>query len=87
MTAELSRKVYDDFIKDKSTTDNQKLCAVREVFEKYNLISGLHSCYSIKNKIYKNILPPLSLLEQNDYLDLEKKLNSLNFKSNSLVVA
>jgi 4-hydroxy-tetrahydrodipicolinate synthase len=41
VTAELSRKVYDDFIKDKNTTDNQKLCDVREAFEKYNLISGL----------------------------------------------
>jgi len=87
VTAELSRKVYDDFIKDKSTTDNQKLCDVREAFDKYNLISGLHSYYSTKDKIYKNILPPLSLLRQNDYLDLEKKLNSLNFKSNSLMVA
>jgi 4-hydroxy-tetrahydrodipicolinate synthase len=87
VTAELSRKVYDDFIKDKNTTDNQKLCDVREAFEKYNLISGLHSYYFTKDKIYKNILPPLSLLEQNDYLDLEKKLNSLNFKSNSLMVA
>jgi 4-hydroxy-tetrahydrodipicolinate synthase len=84
VTAELSRKVYDDFIKDKSTTYNQKLCDVREAFEKYNLISGLHSCYSVKNEIYKNILPPLSLLTQNDFLGLEKKLNSLNFKSNSL---
>jgi 4-hydroxy-tetrahydrodipicolinate synthase len=84
VTAELSRKVYDDFIKDKSTTHNQKLCDVREAFEKYNLISGLHSCYSVKNEIYKNILPPLSLLKQNDFLCLEKKLNSLNFKSNSL---
>ena len=87
VTAELSRKVYDDFIKDKSTTDNQKLCDVREAFDKYNLISALHSCYSVQDKIYKNVLPPLSLLEQNDYLDLEKKLNSLNFKSNSLMVA
>ena len=87
VTAELSRKVYDDFIKDKSTIDNQKLCDVREAFDKYNLISGLHSYYSTKDKIYKNILPPLSLLKQNDYLDLEKKLNSLNFKSNSLMVA
>ena len=87
VTAELSRKVYDDFITDKSTTDNQKLCAVREAFDKYNLISGLHSYYSTKDKIYNNILPPLSLLRQNDYLDLEKKLNSLNFKSNSLMVA
>jgi 4-hydroxy-tetrahydrodipicolinate synthase len=87
VTAELSRKVYDDFIKDKNTTDNQKLCDVREAFDKYNLISGLHSYYSTKDKIYNNILPPLSLLRQNDYLDLEKKLNSLNFKSNSIMVA
>ena len=87
VTAELSRKVYDDFIKDKSTTDNQKLCDVREAFDKYNLISGLHSYYSTKDKIYKNILPPLSLLEQNDFHDLIKNLSSLNFKSNSLMVA
>jgi 4-hydroxy-tetrahydrodipicolinate synthase len=87
VTAELSRKVYDDFITDKSTTDNQKLCAVREAFDKYNLISGLHSYYSTKDKIYKNILPPLSLLEQNDFHDLIKNLTSLNFKSNSLMVA
>ncbi|MDA9177446.1 dihydrodipicolinate synthase family protein [Candidatus Pelagibacter sp.] len=87
VTAELSRKVYDDFIKDKNTTDNQKLCDVREAFDKYNLISGLHSYYSTKDKIYKNILPPLSLLEQNDYKNLIKNLSSLNFKSNSLMVA
>src|SRR6056300_1524219 len=87
VTAELSRKVYDDFIKDKNTTDNQKLCDVREAFDKYNLISGLHTCYSVKDKIYKNILPPLNLLEQNDYQNLLKDLNSLNFKSNSLMVA
>ena len=87
VTAELSRKVYDDFIKDKSTTDNQKLCDVREAFDKYNLISGLHSYYSVKDKIYKNILPPLNLLKQNDYQNLLKNLSSLNFKSNSLMVA
>ena len=87
VTAELSRKVYDDFIKDKNTTDNQKLCDVREAFDKYNLISGLHSYYSTKDKIYKNILPPLSLLEQNDFHDLIKNLSALNFKSNSLIVA
>ena len=87
VTAELSRKVYDDFIKDKNTTDNQKLCAVREAFDKYNLISGLHSYYSTKDKIYKNILPPLSLLDKSDYLDLIKNLSSLNFKANSLMVA
>jgi len=87
VTAELSRKVYDDFIKDENTTDNQKLCNVREAFDKYNLISGLHSYYSTKDKIYKNILPPLSLLGQNDFQDLIKNLSALNFKSNSLMVA
>ena len=80
VTAELSRKVYDDFIKNKNTLNNQKLCDVREVFEKYNLISSLHSYYSVKDKIYKNLLPPLHLLEQNEYQDLEKNLNILNFK-------
>jgi len=87
VTAELSRKVYNDFKKDKNITDNQKLCDVREAFDKYNLISGLHSYYSAKDKIYKNILPPLSLLEQNDHQDLIKNLSALNFKSNSLMVA
>ena len=87
VTAELSRKVYNDFIKDKKITDNQKLCDVREAFDKYNLISGLHSYYSAKDKIYKNILPPLKLLEQNDHQDLIKNLSALNFKSNSLMVA
>ena len=87
VTAELSRKVYDDFMKDKSIIDNKKLCAVREVFDKYNLISSLHSYYSVKNSLYKNILPPLNLLKQSDHQDLEKNLNSLNFKKNSLMVA
>ncbi len=87
VTAELSRKVYDDFVKDKSTSHYKKLCDVREIFEKYNLISSLHSYYSTKDKIYKNLLPPLSLLNQNDLQDLEKKLNLLNFKTNSLMVA
>jgi 4-hydroxy-tetrahydrodipicolinate synthase len=87
ITSELSRKVYDDFFAKGKSDNNQKLCDVRVTFDKYNLISALHSCYSVQDKIYKNVLPPLSLLEQNDYLDLEKKLNSLNFKSNSLMVA
>jgi 4-hydroxy-tetrahydrodipicolinate synthase len=77
VTAELSRKVYDDFIKDKNTTDNQKLCDVREAFDKYNLISGLHSYYSTKDKIYNNILPPLSLLRQNDFHRFNKKVKLL----------
>ena len=81
VTARLSRKVYDDFIKDKSETDNKKLCDVREAFENYNLISGIHAYYSTRDMIYKNVLPPLSLLGKKDYQDLERNLISLNFKN------
>ena len=62
VTAAISRKVYDDFYSGKKQTVNQKLCDVREAFDKYNLISGLHSYCSKENEVYKNILPPLSLL-------------------------
>jgi len=81
VTAKLSRKVYDDFIRDKSEADNKKLCDVREAFENYNLISGIHAYYSTRDIIYKNVLPPLSLLGKNDYQDLERNLISLNFKN------
>ena len=81
VTARLSRKVYDDFIRDKSETDNKKLCDVREALENYNLISGIHAYYSTRDIIYKNVLPPLSLLCKKDYQDLEKNLISLNFKN------
>ena len=81
VTAELSRKVYDDYYAKKEQSLNQKLCDVRSVFDKYNLISGLHSFYSKENEIYKNILPPLSLLSENNEKDLIKNLNKLNFKN------
>ena len=81
VTAELSRKVYDDYYAKKEQSLNQKLCDVRSVFDKYNLISGLHSFYSKKNEIYKNILPPLSLLNENNEKDLVENLNKLNFKN------
>ena len=45
VTAEMSRKVYDDFHSKKKQTFNQKLCDVRSAFDKYNLISGLHSFF------------------------------------------
>ena len=86
-TAELSRKVYDDFFKGKEQSYNQKLCEVRTAFDKYNLISALHTFYSQENKIYKNILPPLSLLNNVDEKKLINNLNDLNFKNKSPSVA
>ena len=87
VTAELSRKVYDDFHSGKEQSHNQKLCDVRSAFDKYNLISGLHTYCSQKNQIYKNILPPLSLLNKTDEKDLSNTLSDLNFKNKSSLAA
>ena len=87
VTAELSRKVYDDFFSNKEQSSNKRLCDVRNAFEKYNLISGLHTFYSQKNEIYKNILPPLSLLNKTDEKELIETLKELNFTTKSQMVA
>ena len=87
VTAELSRKVFDDFHSGKEQTYNQKLCNVRSVFDKYNLISGLHTYYSKENEIYKNILPPLRLLNKSEEKKLIDALKNLNFTSKSLMAA
>ena len=87
VTAEISRKVYDDFHSTKKQSLNQKLCDVRSVFDKYNLISGLHSYCSQEDKIYRNILPPLSLLNKNDEKDLINALKDLNFTNKSSLAA
>jgi 4-hydroxy-tetrahydrodipicolinate synthase len=60
---------------------------VRNVFDKYNLISALHTFYSKKDKIYKNILPPLSLLNKIDEEDLLNNLKKIDFKSDSQLAA
>ena len=78
-TASLTRKVYDDFFAKKQQTHNEKLCNVRKVFDQFDLISGLHSFLMNKNKMYENILPPLSLLNSNDRKKLFEDLKKLNF--------
>ena len=79
VTASLARKVYDDFFEKKQQTHNEKLCNVRKVFDQFNLISGLHSFFINENKIYKNILPPISLLNSNDRKKLFEDLKKLDF--------
>ena len=79
VTAPLARKVYDDFHNKQQQTTNEKLCAVRKVFDNYNLISGLHSFMSKENEKYKRILPPLNLLTELEAKELIYKLKQLEF--------
>tara|TARA_Y100000591_G_C21759241_1_gene659166 strand:- start:340 stop:1221 length:882 start_codon:yes stop_codon:yes gene_type:complete len=87
VTAQLSRKVYDDFFLKKNQIYNKKLCDVRSIFDKFNLISGVHSFYSQENKIYENILPPLKLLNHQEKEDLIDSLKTVNFSTKSKMVA
>ena len=86
VTASISRKVYDDFINKQPQKVNKILCNIRSTFDQFNLISGLHSFMSDEDDIYKNLLPPLSLLIEKDKKKLIKELNESNFKLESLKV-
>lgn len=79
-TSKLARKVYDDFLEKNEQTENQKLCDVRSTFENYNLISGLHTFFGQKDQNYKNLLPPLKILTDNEEKKLFNDLENLNFK-------
>ena len=86
-TSQLARKVYDDFKEKKDHSLNQKLVNVRNTLEKYNLISALHTLFSKENKIYGNLLPPLSLLSEVDERNLLQSLKDLNFETKSQLAA
>jgi len=87
VTASLSRKVYEDFFSKKPQTHNEKLCNVRKIFDQYNLISGLHTFMSGQDSIFKNILPPLGLLNNNDKNKLMSDLKKLDFDLESTKAA
>ncbi|WP_075522569.1 dihydrodipicolinate synthase family protein [Candidatus Pelagibacter communis] len=87
VTAQLARKVYDDFILGKEQIYEKKLTDVRNEFERFNLISALHTFKSFEDEIYKNLLPPLKILNNSDEKELMKNLKKLNFQSNSKLAA
>ena len=60
---------------------NKLLIQVRELFDKYHLISALHSYLGADNDLYKNLLPPLEPLKENDLKNLLKELDNLKFGS------
>ena len=81
VTAPLARKVYEDFFNKKDQTINEKMCEVRGVFDKFNLISGIHTYLSEKDDSFKNILPTCSLLDEKDTISLFKELKKLKFEN------
>ena len=87
VTGSLAREVYDNFINNLPQTSNQKLCDVRSSFEKYNLISGLHTLMSQKNPIFENLLPPLKLLSEKERQELLNNLKKFGFNLEALKAA
>ena len=87
VTASLARKVYDDFNDNKEQKFNKKLCSVRRIFEEFNLISAIHSFMAQKDKSYINLLPPLSILNNNDQKRLFEELKKINFNITNLKAA
>ena len=79
VTAPLARKVYDDFNNKKKQTFNERLCKIRKIFDKYNLISAVHSFMSVEDEKYKIILPPLSLLSKEEEKKMIDELKNLDF--------
>ena len=87
VTANLSRKVFDDFHKGEKNISTELLDNVRSEFDNYNLISALHTYFSEKEKIYQNVIPPLSLMNKNDKEKFFHNIKNLNFSTNNLLVA
>tara|TARA_B100000700_G_scaffold179815_1_gene198501 strand:- start:4849 stop:5721 length:873 start_codon:yes stop_codon:yes gene_type:complete len=79
ITATLARKVYDDYIQNKDQSENEKLCNARSIFDRYNLISAIHSLMAKTDKSYINILPPLSILDNKECQKLIEDLKKIDF--------
>ena len=87
VTGHLAREIYDNFNNNLSLETNQNLCDERMSFDKYNLISGLHTLMAQKNSVYENLLPPLKLLDEEEKNNLLANLKKLNFNMEILKAA
>ena len=88
VTGSLAKKVFDDFHKNGESNDDVKLKALRTVFDDTgNLISALHTLKAIENEAYKNMLPPLEMLDEKKKSEMLKKLKNLNFLSKKNIAA
>ena len=87
VTHSLSRKVFDDFEKKISQTNNAKLISIRETFDQYNLISALHTFMTLQDKKFYNLIPPLVLLSLDKKKNLIERLKKLKFIINNNMAA
>ena len=79
ITHSLARRVFDDYETKNAQIYNKKLIEVRKSFDKYNLISAIHSYLSDKDKKYSYLLPPLVNLSKSEKNSLIKNLVKLKF--------
>ena len=79
VTSYIARKVYDDFIDNRTHRLNKKLSLIRKAFNNFDLVSGLHTYLSKKDPKFKNVLPVLDLLNKNQEKKLFEELDKLDF--------
>ena len=87
VTSVLARDVYDKFQNGSDQSSNEKLCLVRRIFDKFNLISGLHTFMAQIDQEYKNLIPPLKLLNENEKKIFFAELQKLEFDFKHLKAA
>ena len=74
------KKIFNNFKKNQDCIENDKLKKIRTVFDETgNLISAVHTFKSLENNAFKNLLPPLELLNEEKKDQMLKKLKELNF--------
>ena len=87
VTSILARDVYDKFQNGSDQSSNEKLCLVRGIFDKFNLISGLHTFMSQIDQDYQNLIPPLKLLNENEKKIFFDELQKIDFDFKHLKAA
>ena len=87
VTSILARDVYDKFQNGSDQSSNEKLCLVRSIFDKFNLISGLHTFMAQIDHEYQNLIPPLKLLNENEKKIFFAELQKLDFDFKHLKAA
>ena len=87
VTSILARDVYDKFRNGLDQSSNEKLCLVRSIFDKFNLISGLHTFMAQIDQDYQNLIPPLKLLNENEKKIFFSELQKLDFDFKHLKAA